>query len=87
MTKSKRRLWTASFLRELTMTGDARLAAERAGVDHGEAWVRRMAEPNFAAYWDAALRLREDWLEQNAPSLSQRRAAGPSLSSGGERGQ
>lgn len=60
MAKSRRRRWTASFLRELLMTGDARTAAQRAGVDHSEVWVRRLEEPNFAGYWDAAVRLRAD---------------------------
>ena len=68
MTKFKRRRWTLAFLRELMMTGDSRLAAERAGVGHSEVWVRRMAEPHFAGYWDAALRLREEMGATLAPS-------------------
>ena len=61
MANSKRRRWTLDFLRELTVSGDARVAAERAGVDHSEVWLRRLQEPHFAAYWEAALRLRADF--------------------------
>ena len=64
MAKSKRRRWTLDFLRELTLTGDVRLAAARVGVEHAEVWLRRLQEPHFAGYWDAALRLRQDFLAQ-----------------------
>lgn len=86
MTNSKRRPWTGSFLRELVMTGDSRLAAARAGVDHAEVWVRRMAEPNFAGYWEAALRMREDLVAGLSPSPSHRHGDGSLPLPPGERG-
>ena len=49
--------WVAAFLRELTFAGDARLAAEWVGVSLSHVWMRRLQEPKFAAYWDAALSL------------------------------
>lgn len=76
MANQKPRRWTASFLRELVMTGDARLAAGRAGVDHSEAWMRRLEEPHFARYWEAALRMREEF----AANIG---ATGPSTAIGG----
>jgi hypothetical protein len=77
MADSKRRQWTGQFLRELTLCGDPRLAAERAGVTPGEAWIRRMAEPHFASYWDAALRLRADLVEGILGAVTDTRPPSP----------
>jgi hypothetical protein len=61
-TKSKQR-WTLSFLRQLTLTGNARLAAERAGLDYTMVCGRRLREREFAGLWEAALNMRVHWLE------------------------
>jgi len=47
--------WTIAFLRALERTGEARAAAEDAGVDHTTAYQRRRAHAEFAADWAAAL--------------------------------
>lgn len=55
--------WTMAFLRELTRTGDARLAAERCGLDYSEVCRRQLRERDFAGLCVAALNMRVRWLE------------------------
>src|SRR4051794_21378387 len=47
--------WVAPFLRALERTGQARSAADDAGIDHTTAYARRTAHEEFAAAWAAAL--------------------------------
>jgi hypothetical protein len=47
--------WTIPFLRALERTGNARAAAEDAGIDHTTAYGRRKAHADFAAAWAEAL--------------------------------
>ncbi|WP_374942414.1 hypothetical protein [Sphingomonas sp.] len=48
-------LQNAAFLRRLEATGNVRLAAEQAGVSYLTMQRRRIAHPDFAQKWDAAL--------------------------------
>src|SRR3954451_2591125 len=54
--KRKPPAWAMYFLRARERTGQARAAAEGAGVDHTTAYARRKAHAEFAAAWAAALR-------------------------------
>lgn len=47
--------WVVPFLRALARTGEARAAAEDAGIDHTTAYARRRAHPDFAGLWRGAL--------------------------------
>ena len=47
--------WCGPFLRALERSGEARRAAEEAGIDHTTAYNRRRAHPEFAAAWADAL--------------------------------
>jgi hypothetical protein len=47
--------WTIAFLRALERTGNARAAAEDAGIDHSTAYARRKVHEEFADAWDAAV--------------------------------
>jgi hypothetical protein len=47
--------WVVPFLRALERTGEARAAAEDAGIDHTTAYARRKAHADFAAAWAEAL--------------------------------
>ncbi|HEY0112120.1 MAG TPA: hypothetical protein VGB59_03095 [Allosphingosinicella sp.] len=46
--------WRRAFLRALARTGNARLAAELAGVDKGTAYDWRDRDPGFARDWARA---------------------------------
>lgn len=48
--------WTVAFLRALERTGQARTAAEDAGIDHTTAYARRRAHAEFAVAWEEALK-------------------------------
>jgi hypothetical protein len=52
--------WVALFLAGLIVTGSVREAVAEAGIDFETAWALRSAEPEFAMYWDRALRVHED---------------------------
>ena len=54
MTKREPR-WVIPFLRALARTGEARVAAEDAGIDHSTAYARRRAHAEFAGLWLGAL--------------------------------
>ena len=54
MTKREPR-WVIPFLRALARTGEARTAAEDAGIDHSTAYARRRAHAEFAGLWLGAL--------------------------------
>jgi hypothetical protein len=49
--KGKRGSWRKKFLSALARTANARLSAERAGVDHSTAYQLRERDPGFAAAW------------------------------------
>jgi hypothetical protein len=51
--------WAIPFLRALARTGEARAAAEDAGIDHSTAYARRRAHPEFAGLWRGALVLHQ----------------------------
>src|SRR5947209_438036 len=48
--------WVIAFLRALERTGEARAAAEAAGVDHSTAYARRRTHADFALAWAEALK-------------------------------
>src|SRR4051794_5925329 len=54
--KRKPPAWAMYFLRAPERTGQARAAAEDAGVDHTTAYARRKAHAGIAAAWAEALR-------------------------------
>jgi hypothetical protein len=54
-TGRKAPLWVVPFLRALERTGEARAAAEDAGIDYTTAYARRRAHADFAAAWVEAL--------------------------------
>ena len=47
--------WVVPFLRALARAGEARAAAEDAGIDHSTAYARRRTHPGFAGLWLGAL--------------------------------
>lgn len=47
--------WVAVFLKQLERTGNVRVAAERAGVDHTTPYQRRKMHAGFAERWEGAL--------------------------------
>ncbi|HEY6047975.1 MAG TPA: hypothetical protein VIV07_02910 [Sphingomicrobium sp.] len=47
--------WVVPFLRALERTGEARTAAEDAGIDHTTAYQQRRMHPDFALAWEQAL--------------------------------
>ena len=49
--------WVAQFLAGLIVTGSVRTAVAEAGIEFETAWALRRAEPEFAMYWDRALRV------------------------------
>jgi hypothetical protein len=49
--------WTAAFLSGLIVTGSVRQAVDEAGIDFEVAWALRREYPEFAMYWDRALRV------------------------------
>jgi hypothetical protein len=49
--KRKRGVWRRTFLSVLARTANARLSAERAGVDYTTAYQLRRRNPGFAADW------------------------------------
>ena len=49
-------MWVAAFLTGLIVTGILRQALDEAGIDFDTAWALRRAEPEFAMYWDRAMR-------------------------------
>jgi hypothetical protein len=53
--KMKEPRWAITFLRALERTGQVRLAAKDAGIDHSTAYARRKAHREFAHAWAAAL--------------------------------
>ena len=78
--------WVPAYLRELVVTGDARRAAGRAGVDIGALFDWRELSWEFTDLWEAALMLRADLLTvveagrttvQMAPPSALRAAAFP----------
>jgi hypothetical protein len=56
MTKARKPpRWVTPFLRALARTGQARAAAEDAGIDYTTAYARRKAHAEFASLWRGAL--------------------------------
>ena len=55
--------WTLPFLRQLVLTGDAPLAAQRSNVSYARVCRRRLQKREFAGLWEAALNMRAHWLE------------------------
>ena len=53
--KRKEPRWVVPFLRALERTGEVRVAAKDAGIDHSTAYARRKAHGEFADAWAAAL--------------------------------
>ena len=51
--------WVAEFLATLIVTGSVREAVSGAGTDFETAWALRRAEPEFAMYWDRAVRVHQ----------------------------
>lgn len=49
--------WVRHFLAGLIVTGSLRQALAEAGIDFDTAWALRRAEPEFAMYWDRAVRV------------------------------
>jgi hypothetical protein len=49
--------WVTEFLAGLVLTGSVRQAVDEAGIDFETAWDLRRAYPEFAMYWDRALRV------------------------------
>jgi hypothetical protein len=49
--------WVPAFFTGLIVTGSLRQAVAEAGIDFDTAWALREVEPEFAMYWDRALRL------------------------------
>src|SRR5687767_14843671 len=47
--------WVKLFLRELERTGNVRISAERAGIDHSSAYQRRRRHAGFAERWEQAV--------------------------------
>jgi len=48
--------WVVEFLATLIVTGRVAEAVKNAGIDFDTAWQLRLAEPDFAYYWDRAAR-------------------------------
>jgi hypothetical protein len=46
--------WVTNFLATLIVTGRVAEAVSNAGIDFDTAWRLRLAEPDFAYYWDRA---------------------------------
>jgi hypothetical protein len=65
MAKSKR--WKIPFLRQLVITGDARLAAAALHIPHADLCRRRLRDREFGGLWEAALNMRGHWLELRRP--------------------
>jgi hypothetical protein len=49
--------WVTAFLAGLIVNWSVLLALREADVDFETAWALRSAEPEFAMYWDRALRV------------------------------
>jgi len=60
-TKRKPPRWVIAFLRALARTGEVRVAAEDAGVDHSTAYARRRTHAEFASLWRGALAAHAQW--------------------------
>ena len=52
--------WVRLFLRDLERTGNARFAAEAAGIECSTAYQRRKRYPDFAERWESSLAAFED---------------------------
>jgi hypothetical protein len=77
MTRKEPR-WTVAFLRALERTGQARAAAEDAGIDHTTAYNRRKAHGDFAAAWGEALKANAARVaEEQAEELERLKAMKP----------
>lgn len=55
ITKGREPRWAMPFLRALERTGEVRLAAKDAGIDHSTAYARRKSHGEFAEGWARAL--------------------------------
>jgi hypothetical protein len=55
--------WKVSFLRQLVLTGDARLAAAALHIPYADVCRRRLRDREFAGLCEAALNMRVRWLE------------------------
>lgn len=53
--KRKKPLWRRAFLRALRGTGNVRVAAEAAGVDHSTVYLARKGDVRFAGKWAVAV--------------------------------
>ena len=49
--------WVAPFWAALMVTGSVKEAVAEAGIDFETAWAWREEYPEFAMYWDRAMRL------------------------------
>ena len=49
--------WMTPFLTGLIVTGSVRTALGEAGIELETAWALREEEPEFAMYWERALRV------------------------------
>jgi hypothetical protein len=63
MAERKEPAWVGAYLAALERSGNARLAAVEAGIDHTTAYQRRLKRPEFGAAWAAAL---ERWRADGA---------------------
>lgn len=52
--------WMVEFLSTLILTGSVREAVDEAKVDFEAVWQFRKTYPEFAIYWDRAVRLHRD---------------------------
>ena len=60
--KTKAPPWRRGFLRVLARTGNVKLSAREAGVDHSTAYYHRKTDARFAAAWGEALKKAESGL-------------------------
>jgi hypothetical protein len=49
--------WLVEFLATLIVSGSVAVAVTNAGIDFEMAWALRRSEPEFAKYWEKAVRL------------------------------
>ena len=77
--------WVKLFLRELSRTGNVRMAAEAAGVDFTTAYGRRKRHAEFSERWEGALEARAANGESGHALTLPQPAAAPSLSRERER--
>lgn len=65
-TRSRARAWKPVFIEALRALGNVRVAAHKAGISRGHAYLQKQKDPNFAEAWDDAVDDATDMLELEA---------------------